>query len=94
MDLSHSRRRQVRMTLAEAEAIVEQDSRGQLDTSDPHIAATLGEAHRRIQRDLMWGGEPGEASRRRTWGVVAVIGLFAIVTAAALLIPVMLSFRR
>jgi hypothetical protein len=81
------------MTLAEAEAIEQREQRGELDITDPDIAATVGEAHQRIQRDLMWGGEPGDTERRRTWLVVLTITLFAIATAAALLIPLMISFR-
>ena len=83
----------MRMTLAEAEAIEQREQRGELDITDPDIAATVGEAHQRIQRDLMWGGEPGDTERRRTWLVVLTITLFAIATAAALLIPLMISFR-
>jgi hypothetical protein len=81
------------MTLAEAEAIEQREQRGELDVTDPDIAAMVGEAHQRIQRDLMWGGEPGDEDRRRTWLVVLFFAVFAMATAAALLIPVMLSFR-
>jgi hypothetical protein len=79
------------MTLAEAKAIEEREQRGELDLSDPEIAAMVGQAHQRIQRDLMWGGEPGQPGRRRTWMVVLAIFLFAVVTAIALIIPLMLS---
>ena len=79
------------MTLAEAEAIEERERRGELDATDPEIAALLGEAHQRVQRDLMWGGEPGDAGRRRTWLVALTILLFALVTAAALIIPLMIE---
>ncbi len=79
------------MTLAEAQAIEERELRGELDLTDPEIAAMVGDAHQRIQRDLMWGGEPGQAGRRRTWLVVLAILAFAIVTAAALIIPLMLN---
>ena len=79
------------MTLAEAQAIEERERRGELDMTDPDIAATVGEAHQRIQRDLMWGGGPGEPGRRRTWFVVVAILAFAIVTAAALIIPLMIN---
>ena len=88
------RRRRLRMTLAEAQAIEEQELRGELDLSDPEIAAMVGEAHQRVQRDLMWGGEPGGAARRRTWIVVLAIALFVVITAGALLIPLMLTFAR
>ena len=88
---SGSSRKRLRMTLAEAQAIEEREQRGELDLSDPEIAAMVGQAHQRIQRDLMWGGEPGQAGRRRTWMVVVAILLFAIITAAALIIPLMLS---
>jgi hypothetical protein len=88
---SGPRRKRVRMTLAEAQAIEERERRGELDLSDPEIAATVGEAHQRIQRDLMWGGGPGEPGRRRTWLVVLAIIAFAIVTAAALIIPLMIE---
>ncbi len=80
------------MTLAEAQAIEEREQRGELDSTDPEIAALLGEAHQRIQRDLMWGGEPGDANRRRTWIVVLTIAIFTIVTATALLVPLLLRF--
>jgi len=79
------------MTLAEAQAIEEREQRGELDLSDPEIAAMVGEAHQRVQRDLMWGGEPGQTERRRTWWVVLAILAFAIVTAAALIIPLLLN---
>ncbi|MFC0681220.1 hypothetical protein ACFFGH_25605 [Lysobacter korlensis] len=79
------------MTLAEAQAIEEREGRGELDLSDPEIAAMVGQAHQRIQRDLMWGGGPGEPGRRRTWFVVLAILVFALVTAAALLIPLMIN---
>ena len=79
------------MTLAEAQAIEEREQRGELDITDPEIAAMVGQAHQRIQRDLMWGGERGEPGRRRTWLVVLAIVVFAIVTAVALLIPLMLN---
>jgi hypothetical protein len=79
------------MTLAEAEAIEARERRGELDITDPEIAAMVGQAHQRIQRDLMWGGEPGQPGRRRTWLVVLAILVFAIVTAVALLIPLMLN---
>jgi hypothetical protein len=79
------------MTLAEAQAIEEREQRGELDVTDPEIAAMVAEAHQRIQRDMMWGGEPGEPGRRRTWFVVMAILAFAIVTAAALIIPLMLN---
>jgi hypothetical protein len=79
------------MTLAEAQAIEQREQRGELDITDPEIAAMVGEAHQRIQRDLMWGGEPGEPGRRRTWLVVLAILAFAIVTAAALIIPLMIE---
>ena len=82
------------MTLAEAQAIEEREQRGELDITDPEIAAMVGQAHQRIQRDLMWGGEPGDAARRRTWVVVALFALFALVTAAALFIPLMLGFLQ
>jgi hypothetical protein len=82
------------MTLAEAQAIEEQERRGELDLTDPEIAAMVGEAHQRIQRDLMWGGAPGDPARRRTWIVVLTIALFAVITAAALLIPLMLTFGQ
>ncbi len=86
-----SRRRRLRMTLAEAQAIEEREQRGELDLTDPEIAAMVGEAHQRVQRDLMWGGEPGDPGRRRTWFVVLAILLFAIVTAAALIIPLLIE---
>jgi hypothetical protein len=89
-----SPRRHVRMTLAEAEAIEERERRGELDLTDPHIAATVGEAHQRVQRDLMWGGEPGDAARRRTLVVAGTIALFAVGTAVALMLPLMFTFRR
>jgi uncharacterized protein involved in type VI secretion and phage assembly len=92
-DAGGSPRRRFRMTLAEAEAIEERERRGELDVTDPEIAAVVGEAHQRIQRDLMWGGEPGDKDRRRTWFVVLTFALSALVTAAALLIPLLLSFR-
>lgn len=82
------------MTLAEAEAIEERERRGELDLTDPEIAAMVGQAHQRIQRDMMWGGEPGDTARRRTWLVVIVITVFALITAAALFIPLMLTFAR
>ena len=87
-----SRRRHLRMTLAEAEAIEQREERGELDTTDPDIAAMVGQAHQRVQRDLMWGGEPGDAERRRTGLVVLTFTLFALATAAALLIPLMIRF--
>jgi hypothetical protein len=84
-------RRRLRMTLAEAQAIEEREQRGELDITDPEIAAMVGEAHQRISRDLMWGGQRGETGRRRTWLVALTILLFAIATAAALIIPLMLN---
>jgi hypothetical protein len=79
------------MTLAEAQAIEEREQRGELDLTDPEIAAMVGQAHQRIQRDLMWGGAPGQAGRRRTWFVVLAILAFAFITAAALIIPLLLN---
>ena len=87
-----SRRRRLRMTLAEAQAIEERERRGELDLSDPEIAEMVGRAHQRVQRDLMWGGEPGDVARRRTWVVVILFAFFALITAAALVIPLMLTF--
>jgi hypothetical protein len=65
---------------------------GNLDTADPHIAAMLGEANQRIQRDLMWAGCQAtriDIGRGWSWSPSGC----SLLTAAALLIPVLLSFR-
>jgi hypothetical protein len=90
-DANRRGRRRTRMTLAEAQAIEERAARGELDLTDPRIAAMVGEAHQRISRDLMWGGPPGDVVRRRTWLVVLCIVGFALITAAALIIPLLLN---
>jgi len=78
------------MTLAEAERIADQAARGRLDTTDPSIARTVGQANRVLVRAETWGRDREE--RRRTAGVamlvVAGIALFLVGLTLALALTV------
>ena len=78
------------MTLEEARRIVEQAAEGHLDTSDPFIARTVGEAQQVLTRAAVWGADA--ATRRRTRGVAllmaACIALFVTGLTLALALTV------
>ncbi|WP_123955491.1 hypothetical protein [Frondihabitans sp. 762G35] len=88
------RRRTTRMTLPEAERIVELDREGVLDRSDDDVAKVVFEAHTVVQRSAMWGSSPGHPARRKTVLIVVGAGLFIGTWIVGLLTPLLLGTER
>lgn len=85
-----SRRRATRMTMEEAETVLDRADAGQLDTDDPRIARIVGQAHQRVSRARIWGGD--HTRGRAVRYLVAAI-VFLSISIAALVAPLLAAVR-
>lgn len=79
------------MTLEEAQAILRNHERGLFGEPDARVQRLIGEANRVVQRAEMWGSPRGHKQRRR-WAIFAIaFGVWVIVTAVALIVPLIIA---
>lgn len=79
-----------KMTLAEAERILDQAEAGRIPVDDPDVRLVLDDANRRVSRDLVWGPQ-GDPARRRTVQVLIATLLLAISGATGLVVPLLIA---
>jgi hypothetical protein len=81
------------LTLEEAVAIARQAEAGNLDTTDPTIRRTVGDANQILVRTRIWGERPSSQQRRSRRllliGTSAVLGVWI----AGLFVPLLMHVQ-